>query len=79
MTFKGSTHLFLFNMFVKSGNADDHNQRGNDTTFMLALLGIKGASPRQSRKVATYQVTCLVNNIFWLGELDHLVLDSMVA
>ena len=43
MTFIGSTHLFLFNMFVKSGNADDHNQRGNDTTFMLALHGKKGA------------------------------------
>ena len=43
MTFIESVHLFLFNMFVKSGNADDHNQRGNDTTFMLALHGKKGA------------------------------------
>ena len=42
MTFIESAHLFLFNMFVKSGNAVDHNQRGNDTPFM-ALLGIKGA------------------------------------
>ena len=36
----GSTHFFLFNMFVKSGNADDHNQRGN----ILALHGKKGAT-----------------------------------
>ena len=48
---------------------NDHNQRENDTTFMLALHGKKGAFFLvRVEKLRHSIVTCLVNNISWLGE-----------